>query len=298
MASEGLWVVPVVEDECYVWRRGELSFAVDPRKGARLTVAALGGHNLLIGPEVNAQNYGSTMWTTPQALWEWPPPRELDEQPYEATVETGLEGDRETAREPGRLVCRGPMSTRLGVSFIKEFWVEQSTGALVMRTTAQNCKRVPTKLGLWEVSRVRTAGLTFFPKGDGIYPPSKLTVEEKNGFIWFAYDPASIDDNQKLFADGSEGWLGHVDGSTLLVKSFPKIPRREQAPGEAEIELYADPGHTYVEVEQQGAYKLLLPHASVSWEVRWSLARLPASVEIAAGSVALADFARALATKR
>lgn len=263
-------------------REGTLAFAVDPSKGARLVEASVAGRNLLTGPEVNAQNYGSTMWTAPQAVWEWPPPAELDEHPYEASVEEGL------------LVCRGPVSRRLGVSFTKTFGVRRETGALVMRTVAQNHARVPTKLGLWEVSRVRPGGLTFFPRGEGIYPPSKLVTQEMGGMVWFAYDAATIGDHHKLFADGGEGWLGHVDGRSLLVKRFPKIARSSQAPGEAEIELYADPGHTYVEIEQQGEYVLLPPRGNTSWEVTWRLASLPTDVPATMGDAKLVAFARAL----
>jgi len=280
------WIAPLrTEDQGrarFVWRHGPLAFAVDADKGARLVEASAEGHNLLTGPEVNAQNYGSTVWTTPQALWEWPPPPELDEEPYAATI------------EDDRLVCRGRRSARLGVSFTKVFGVRRDTGALVMSTTVHNHARVPTKLGLWEVSRVRIGGLTFFPAGEGIYEPSKLPVLEKDGFVWFVYDAAAIFEHQKLFADGSEGWLGHLDERTLLVKTFPKIPRASQAPGEAEIELYADPGHTYVEVEQQGAYGLLAPHATLSWEVIWRLGTLPAEAHGAPGDAALLAFARSL----
>jgi len=80
------------------------------------------------------------------------------------------------------------------------------------------------------------------------------------------------------------------------VKRFPKIARSAQAPGEAEIELYADAGHTYVEIEQQGAYVLLPPRQSTSWEVTWRLASLPADVRGTAGDPKLVAFARALAS--
>ena len=70
-------------------------------------------------------------------------------------------------------------------------------------------------------------------------------------------------DHQKLFADGREGWLAHVDGDALLVKTFAVVPRAAQAPGEAQIEIYATPAHTYVEVEVQGAYETIAPGAAL-----------------------------------
>jgi hypothetical protein len=45
------------------------------------------------------------------------------------------------------------------------------------------------------------------------------------------------------------------------------------APAEAEIQAYANPGKTFVEIEEQGAYTTLAPGASVSWTVRWSVVK-------------------------
>ena len=149
----------------------------------------------------------------------------------------------------------------------------------------------------WEITRLRTGGLTFFPIGEGAQPPSSLTVREAEGAIWFDYDPSSITDHQKLFAHGSEGWVAHVDvpRRMLLIKTFPNISKEEQAPGEAQIELYADPAHTYVEVEQQGAYRPLPPGERTIWTVVWRLRRVPPGIELAPGNKNLLALVRALA---
>src|SRR5207302_8793432 len=121
----------------------------------------------------------------------------------------------------------------------------------------------------WEITRVHPKGLTFFPAGDGIYPPSNLAVRADRAVVWFAYDAAAITDHQKLFADGREGWIAHLDGDALFVKVFEAVPRGAQAPGEAQIEIYANPAHTYVEVEQQGAYAAIAAGALLVWRVDW-----------------------------
>jgi hypothetical protein len=116
-----------------------------------------------------------------------------------------------------------------------------------------------------------------------------------NGVAWFAYDAAAITADQKLFADGLEGWIAHVDGDLLLVKSFGDTLPSQAAPGEGEIEIYANAGHTYVEVENQGAYVNLAPGAATTWTVRWILRRLDlASTPASAGSAALVDLVRSL----
>jgi len=76
------------------------------------------------------------------------------------------------------------------------------------------------------------------------------------------------------------------------VKTFAIVPRAAQAPGEAQIELYATPAHTYVEVEVQGAYETIAPGAALSWRVVWLVRRLPTNIPREVGSAPLLDFIR------
>ena len=81
----------------------------------------------------------------------------------------------------------------------------------------------------------------------------------------------------------------------LLVKSFADTSPAEAAPGEAEIEIYANAGHTYVEVENQGAYVHLAPGAATAWTVRWMLRKLDlAATPARVGSAPLLEFVRSL----
>jgi hypothetical protein len=61
--------------------------------------------------------------------------------------------------------------------------------------------------------------------------------------------------------------MAHVKNDRLLVKKFPDVPVDAYAPGEAEIELYANPDGSYIEIEQQGAYTTLAPGSSITYEV-------------------------------
>ena len=119
-------------------------------------------------------------------------------------------------------------------------------------------------------------------------------MQDALGATWYDYDKASITEHQKHFADGREGWLAHVDGDALLVKTFPAVPRTAHAPGEAQIEIYASPAHTYVEVEAQGAYETVEPGGALTWQVVWLARRLPEILPISVGSEALLAHVRAL----
>lgn len=88
-----------------------------------------------------------------------------------------------------------------------------------------------------------------------------------------------------------------MDGDLLFVKVFPAVARADQAPGEAEVEIYVDPAGGFVEVEQQGPYEMIAPGQSSRWTCHWLLARLePGAVRIA-GNAALLAQARALAAQ-
>jgi hypothetical protein len=142
------------------------------------------------------------------------------------------------------------------------------------------------------VTRVQPNGLTFFVTGGGPYEPSDLPARELDGVTWVHHDQAVIRGHQKLFADTPEGWIAHVDGDALFVKSFPHVARDAQAPGESQVEIYASSLHRYVEVEQQGAYEELPQGGSRTWRVEWRVRRLPVGVPRELGSLDLVRYVR------
>jgi hypothetical protein len=81
--------------------------------------------------------------------------------------------------------------------------------------------------------------------------------------------------------------LAYVLGDRLLLKQFNDQPQSAFAPGEAEIELYVNPDHSYVEVENQGAYKNLAPGETISWKVTWYVRKLPPGVTASIGNADL-----------
>jgi hypothetical protein len=283
-ARKAAWVAPAIEDGRHVLAWDDVSFEVDAHVGGRVTALRLGGRNLLTGPEIDAGNYGSTFWTSPQSAWGWPPVPEIDHQPYGAIIEDDT------------IIMRSARSRILGVEVEKRFTADRARGALLFDFRIFNQGPASAQTAPWQITRVHPGGLTFFPTGTGSFAPSNLAVSEALGVTWYAYDAAAVTDNQKLFADGREGWLAHVDigNAALLLKTFAVVPRAAQAPGEAQIEIYASPAHTYVEVEAQGAYETVAPGASLGWRVVWLVRRLPPGLRSAAGSSELVAYVRGL----
>ena len=279
-------VVPAANGNLYSFHFGDTRFVVDSNLGGRIVTFALSGRNILTGPAVDPANFGSTFWPSPQSDWGWPPPAEIDAAPYAASI------------DGASLSLSGATAAGLDLGVEKKFSADSQTGVVTVVYTLANRGSKPRRMAPWEITRVATGGLTFFPMGEGgprKGPQDLLSPTVVNGVAWFPYNAAAITADQKLFADGRQGWIAHVDGDLLLVKSFADTLPAQAAPGEAEIEIYANGSHTYVEVENQGAWIDLAPGAATAWTVRWMLRKLDlASTPARVGSAPLADFVRSL----
>jgi Domain of unknown function (DUF4380) len=276
-------VRPTIDGGRHVLAWDDVRVEIDAATGGRVTALRLGGRNLLTEPAADGGNYGSTFWPSPQTAWGWPPLAEIDHGPYRAEV------------DPAAVTMRSAINPALGVVVEKRFAADAARGAVTFDFAIHNRGEVPVQLAAWQITRVPPGGLSLFPTGAGVdppCPPSNLVVREAMGVTWYAYDGAAVSDHQKLFADGREGWLAHVEGDAVLVKTFANVPRAAQAPGEAQIEIYANPSLTYVEIEAQGPYEMIAPGTALSWRVVWLVRRLPSDVPRTVGSGPLLDFIR------
>jgi hypothetical protein len=75
-------VTPMATGDAYSFAFAAVSFTVNAETGARVTSLSVGGTELLAGAAINATNYGSTFWTSPQSAWGWPPPAPSTSSPY------------------------------------------------------------------------------------------------------------------------------------------------------------------------------------------------------------------------
>lgn len=273
---------PVVRGYDYAVEFGPYSLRVDPDDGGRIVSFALDGRNVILPRSESPEAYASSFWTSPQSDWSWPPPLELDKLPWRASI------------EGSSLVLESGTSPKLGLSARQRIAPDPARGSVVIELTLTNRSAEARRVAPWQNTRVRPRGLTFFPSKGPTLPESAFALAPIDGVIWFAHDPAAVQQSGKLFADGEEGWLAHVDGDLLFIKMFPEVPREAQAPKEAEIEIYVHDSGRFVEVEQQGAYESLAPGASSVWPLRWLVRRLPATIKVQPGSADLARFARAL----
>lgn len=257
-------------------------FECTAANSGRITLFSLEGRNILTDASSNSFNFGSTFWTSPQRDWEWPPPKEIDsETAWNGVIQNDV------------VTLTGPECPTLGIQVIKRFSANESDDAILLEYEIRNTTSNPVRFSHWEISRVNPGGITFFPTGISSFQPttqSVLPTEEKEGITWFHHTEQTVTGEHKLFADGKEGWIAHLDQNLLFIKCFEDTTPDVAAPTEAEIEIYAVP--TYVEVEQQGAYLPIEPNCASTWPVRWYLKKVPSTVSRSVGSRSLVTYVR------
>ena len=270
----------VVRQVNHVMDFGPFSLEVDATDGGRIVAFSLDGRSAVVSSTESPSAYGSSIWPSPQRDWQWPPPPAFDQLPWNTRVEDTT------------LVLESATDDKLQLAAEQRLTADPDAQLLRIDITLMNRGPNPRRVAPWQNTRVRPGGLTFYPSSRPAYERSSLKLEPQDGIVWFEHDPAKYRENLKLYGDGEEGWLAHVDGDLILVKTFPDVPEALQAPEEGEIILYVDGSGGFVEVEQQGAYSELGAGASKTWPVRWILRRVPDGVVVEPGSSGLVRFAR------
>jgi len=270
---------------------GPLVMTVLPGLGGRVLQWTYAGEPILSGPEAHADNWGATYWTSPQADWGWPPIVPVDSGPYE--VLPAAAGQVALASGPAQI---GQRRFRIEKRFSPGGPASIDTEYRIVNLGLDSFS-----MASWEISRVPPGGLTFFPTGSAVLTPipphGRLALENAGGVSFYEHAGFRTGESLKAHADGQEGLLAHfVRGPNLLVlKLFQDSPAVNQAPGEGEVELFANFDGRYVEVEVQGPYVSIAPGAASSFSVRTSIVPVPPAV--AADRRALVALARAQAAE-
>lgn len=278
---------PLAHAERCVLELGDLVLELTGGVGGRVTSLRLGGDEILSQASVNALNFGSTFWTSPQAAWSWPPVPEVDSDPYE------LECANEACRLTSRRVSAPAHPAVHGIRIEKGFRSDRSRQRIIAEYAIVNEGPAATRLAPWEITRVPADGLTFYasdeaPQSGGPFPLTPVTLA--GGAYWFQHHEGFAE--TKLCSD-AKGWIAHVTKQrVLLLKQFQDLRPAEAAPGEGEIEIYSN--LRYVEVENQGPYREIPPGGSSRWTVHWYVRRLPSDIAVTPGSPELLSFVTAL----
>lgn len=254
------------DDSLYVLQLDDATLTVAAKFGARIVSLKCGDQEILAqkGPTTgrfqNIHLYASTFWPSPQAEWNWPPIVTYDSAPYQVE------------NKGNSLRMTSGTDSKYPYQFIKEFSIDKKKGAFVIEYTIKNVSEQAKSVAPWEISRVPAGGLMFFaaPK-ETVRPADIMPFQYADDLVWIPYDVSER--QRKMFAN-SQGWLAFVDNGVLFLKTFEDIDATQAAQGEDELEIYYNSGKSYIELENQGAYKELQPGESYTWTVKWMVRKV------------------------
>lgn len=268
-------------------KQGSIRLEIMPKVGGRISSLKYAGHELLV-PIVDLDkvtDWGTVLWSSPQADWGWPPIDVLDNKPYRLTT------------EEDRVVLMSEIDPRTGYQFTKTYRPD-GDDRIVIDYRITNHSSEPKNVAPLEVTRLRSSGSLFFPSGDseissGLFYP--LDIQMFDELTWFDYDKKKIrTDHHKMMQDGKEGWMAYVDQGHLLVKEFNDSPVGTTAKGESEIEIFAHVEHIFIEMKQQASLVALEPGQHLDWTVTWHVKKLPEDLAASPTPQALAAYVRSV----
>lgn len=284
--GQNIAALPVENDGMFKLNNGNSQIIIDGNSGSRVLSFKLDGEEILGTKNINPRMYGSTLWPSPEGKWKGQ--GILDASRYTVKFFNGTD-----------LLLQSQNDTLRGFSFTKEFQISQTDTSFVIKYIITNISKDLQEVAPWEVTRVPTGGLVFFPKrfpqdlpkSNKIYP--LLAIQDSVGIIWCPYDSSSIS-AKKLFMEGGEGWVAYVRNRIIFIKKFPIIELGQSAPGEKNLEIYVNKEKTYMELENQGVFQKLSTGGSLSYEVKWFARRLPSGIKVEIGNKALLNYIRSV----
>jgi hypothetical protein len=278
----------VTSEGLFTLNCGNMSIVIDRTTGARVISLKLDGDEILGGKNLNTRYYGSSLWLSPEAKWR--AMGIIDVSPYNLELFNNVD-----------LLLKSNIDTINGFIVSKKFHRNLSDTSIIIQYTIINCAKSIQEIAPWELTRVPTGGLAFFPKGSPQDLPviskrmQSLSVRDSIGIIWYPFD-SLLSSSQKLFMNGGEGWVAYVLNRVLFIKKFPAIMPDQAAPAEKNIEMYVN-RKSYIELENQGVYQKLAPGDSLRYETKWYARRLPAGLKVGTGNQALVNYVRRVVRK-
>jgi len=273
-------VTPVNNDNNCQFTVGNVFFEAAALQGARISSFKIDDTEIIFNDQTNgASTWGSVMWSSPQSEWNWPPIETLDSKPYTFEV------------QDNRCRMTSEISSKLKMRFVKDYYAASEDTSITIVYKIVNEGTAAKHNAVWEITRVLTAGLFFYPTGEGSATNGLAQyVQEINGYSWYQ-NQDSDQGQQKFFADGSQGWYAHVTADkNIFIKQFVDVANEEHAPGENEIELWLNGDKAYIEMENQSAYEEIPVGETLKYVVKWYLRKLPDNISVEAGNLALVDF--------
>jgi hypothetical protein len=249
--------------ENIIIQKNNSALSVSPRYGGRIVSFIYKDVELIRNNSKNLLSVGSTFWTSPQSVWNWPPPATIDSSPY-----TFKRGDNSIRLTSG-------IDKLTNFQVIKEIAPHDYGDSFVIKYKIISCNALPVFTAPWEITRVNKGGEFFFPSEDDKLIPKtfELSNTEKKGDI-FRYKSSVgelLHKPQLTTSQTSDGWTAYLRNDLIFIKIFERINKGEAAPGEGAVLFYASHDDDFLELENQGKFKKILPGEEYEYEVIWTV---------------------------
>ena len=262
---------------------GDVFLRVNSKHGARIDSYKLKEFEFLYLEKHSGieDMYGSTAWISPQTLWGWPPQSIIDTEPYSG----GISGNTV-------ILTSGTASANNSLKFQirKTFSADLQDSSVSIKYTIINKSSDSRSFASWEIMRVPTGGLSFFPINGTVSGKLEPAFVVQEGIAWWDYD-STKNIFEKAFADGKDGWLAHVDNKRIIhIKKFVDSPSNFPSNSEKEIEFWANDKMYYNEIEKHSEYKTIPANDSTTLTVTWFLRKLPENISVSKANPDLLDY--------
>jgi len=248
---------------------GPVRVSLDPKMGGRIASFTFAGKEVLrTQRDENHWHWGSTVWTSPQSDWGWPPIATFDQMPFSVVRSDGEQVELASDVDP---------KTQLQMTKNMRFEPSPDDGLpiLIATYTLTNRGNENRAVAIWENTRVRWSGVVSIPVG-GTYRLSNqqapIETRSQDGQMRITLDDSQPDAQKIFYTPASDQPLTkvtyRVDGLTLT--KTHTTPERV-APDQSPLEIYLAPKDGFAELEIQSQYHDLAADDSASMRVQWSL---------------------------
>jgi hypothetical protein len=274
-------------DGSFLLSVGDVYFQVNPDHGARIESYKLGETEFLFLERLTGAEdmYGSTSWLSPQSLWGWPPQTEIDKEPYVGGISGNniiLTSEIATANNNFKFQIR------------KKFSADLQDSSVTVNYTVINKTTSTKSFASWEIMRVPSGGLSFFPVNGEVTGKLAPMFIIENDIAWWDFD-STRNIFEKAFADGREGWLAHIDNNRLIhIKKFTDAASNFPSNTEKEIEYWAESGRNYTEIEKHTDYRSIPAGDSTTLAIKWYLRKLPDHIGVSSGNPEIIEYVNSI----
>lgn len=237
-------------------------------------------------PEDDAwRNYGGDwLWPVSQAHWsarfgrQWPPQSFMDGRPWKARAWSGADGSQ-------TCLLRLDIGAPLHVAITRRIRLDPEYARVTVRQRIERTAESDVPMTLWNISQVAGASRVAFPVDAqssvaGGYrvldfaPPATEHVSRCAGDV-IALDVLAGTEH-KLGSDSPRGWIAAQRGGVLVVEQAEsREPGGIFPDGGCRVEVYANSGLGYTEIETLSEERVLAPGASIENTLTISLYRAP-----------------------